>query len=399
MKNKFLIFKNRNFLKFTMADFISEMGNSARVIAIPLFIFLSTKSYMMMTLTAALTTLPVIILSPLAGKFADKYNKKFVMSFSDLVRGILDIILIFSTSNIYLVMGVNFFMSVANVFFNPAAKSMIPIIVDKDNLNDANSVFSFLGNSCYLLGPILGSFLGFKIAIVFDAITFIVSSILIIMIKYENKDTNEEGNIMPKKLGVRELLTLLKDNTQLETVVFMTFILSLAFSMVPVIMPGYVTSTLGALNKTYGIILSTMTLGGIIGSLINTYINERLTEEIIFIVSYGLYGFIYGALLIFKVKYVVIMLFFMQGITMPIMGIASVTIEQKLIDKRIMGRFFGIVASIQALLALLGKFISGAIAKYAGCLGVFLLAFLLLSIGTVIGVSKVRVLNNSSLSD
>lgn len=399
MKDKLKILKNKSFLRFTIADFISSIGNTARGVAVPLLVFLNTKSYTMSMISAILMAIPPIIFNPIAGKCADKYNKKYIMASMDVFRCILDIIFIFSMKNAYWIIGVNFFMSAANVFFNPAARSIIPYIVDKDEINDANSIFTFLGYFCSSLGPLFGAFFIFKTAIVFDAITFIVSSISIMLIKYEVEEVNTGETAKAKKLGVREFITLLKDNKQLGIVVCMTFILALAFPMIVVIMPGYSSSVVSNSKETYGLILSIMAIGGVIGSLVNSYINKKFTEQKVFTVAYGLYGVFYGLLFTFQIKYLVLALFFMQGMTMPIMGIASVTIEQKLVDKKIMGRFFGIIGSIQAILGLMGRLISGNIAQYTGCLNVFLVAFLLMAIGTVFGVVKVKKINRLSLTN
>lgn len=399
MKDKFKLFKNKSFLRFTIAGFISALGNSARTVAVPLVVFLTTKSYTMSMLSAILMAIPPILMNPIAGKVADKYNKKYIMASMDVIRCILDILLIFSMKNAYLVIFINFFMSAANVFFTPAAKAMTPYIVKKEDLNDANSINNFLGYLCSSLGPICGGIFMFKIAILFDAFTFIVSSISIMLIKYETEDISKGNAAKVQKLGIKEFINLLKDNGQLGIVVCMTFILSLAFPMIVVIMPGYSSSILSNTGKTYGFILSIMSIGGLIGAVINSSINKKFKEEKVFLVAYTVYGLIYAPLFFCTSQYLVLTLFFIQGITMPIAGIASVTLEQKMIDKSIMGRFFGIVGSIQAILGLLARFASGIIAQYTGCLNVFLVAFLLMGIGSMFGVVRVKHINEVSLSN
>lgn len=71
MKDKFKIFKNKSFLRFTIAGFISSLGNSARTVAVPLVVFLTTKSYTMSMFSAILMAIPPILLNPIAGKVAD----------------------------------------------------------------------------------------------------------------------------------------------------------------------------------------------------------------------------------------------------------------------------------------------------------------------------------------
>lgn len=133
-KKMFTILKNRNARKLLLANFTSEIGNGVRSVAIPFYVFTNTNSYIMMALNAIIMMIPSVILSPYAGMFADKYNRKKIMVISDFFRfALVSFILIFN-KNTYAIFVFSFFMSIGSVFFSPSSEAIIPQVVEGDQL-------------------------------------------------------------------------------------------------------------------------------------------------------------------------------------------------------------------------------------------------------------------------
>ncbi|SMC27827.1 Transmembrane secretion effector [Clostridium acidisoli DSM 12555] len=387
-KKIFTILQNRNARKLLSANFTSEIGNGVRSVAIPFYVFTNTNSYIMMALNAIIMMIPSVILSPYAGIFADKYNRKKIMVISDSFRfALVSFILIFN-KNTYAIFAFSFFMSIGSVFFSPSSEAIIPQVVEGDQLENCNSMFSLLDNIASLIGPVLGGVLAFKVAIIFDSLTFLISGIVTWFIKYKSNtiDSNLEEHKL--KSSFREVFNVINKNNNLRIVVTMVCVLSFAFGMIPIIMPGYITEVLNLPEKYYGITLSLMTAGGILGAFIVPNLSKRIHITRLFIYSYFIYGLMYILLVVFRKYYIVALLFAFQGVTMPIMGISSLTIEQKTVDNKIMGQFFGLIQSIQAVIVIAAKIISGILANKYSPLLIFILAFILMMLGALCGTFR-----------
>lgn len=395
-KKKYSVVRNANFSKLILASFISNLGSGVRSIALPFYVFFQTSSYLLMTLMMVINILPSILFSPYAGMFADRFNRKTIMVVADLYRAILFIFIFFFQDNLSSVFIFSFLMTFGAIFFTPCSKAIVPEIVKEEELVDANAIHSALENIAYLIGPILGGLLIFKVAIIFDSLTFITSALLILLIRYQPEEKSPSTQQKVKfARSIREIRALINSISKLQIIVGMVLILSFSFAMIPVILPGYITEVLGFSRNFYGLVLSLMTLGGILGSLLVSSITKHLSNLQIFVGAYGLYGSIY-LLLIFSQSYLLVgLLFIIQGIAMPIMGVSSLTIEQKLVNNQVRGKFFGVLGSVQAFMGLFGRMISGPVAQFSSPLVVFAISGSLMILGSIWGVHRLAKLEQT----
>lgn len=101
--------------------------------------------------------LPVLLLGPVAGTLVDRLPRIAVMVGADLWRAGLAIALIFVAGDIAAVYVIAFGLSVGAVLFNPAAQSVLPAVVEDDQLIAANSgIWTAAVLSQIALAPIAG---------------------------------------------------------------------------------------------------------------------------------------------------------------------------------------------------------------------------------------------------
>ena len=144
-----------------------------------------TNSTAIMGIILACFTLPRVLFGPFAGVFADRANKRLLIVFSDLLRGILFVgmgVLILSDKFPFgLIYPFALLISFFGAFFTPAINAAVPDIVHKDNLSRANSArgisqtaSSLVGNS---FGGVLYAILEGPVFFVINGICFIYSAI------------------------------------------------------------------------------------------------------------------------------------------------------------------------------------------------------------------------------
>jgi MFS family permease len=156
----------------------------------------------------SLAIIPVFLLSPVAGVYIDRWNKKKTMYISDFLRGFfifLIPIFLFKfhlTGMVYVFIFLSFS---AGRFFIPAKMSIIPYLVNKEDFFLANSLVSLTAMIAAVLGFGLGGIIvekwGLLSAFFIDALTFIISAIFIFSMR-----TKEEA-----QFKARDFLDLGKD--------------------------------------------------------------------------------------------------------------------------------------------------------------------------------------------
>jgi len=141
----------------------------------------------------SLAIIPVFLVSPVAGVYVDRWDKRKTMYISDFVRGILIISIPFlmdthSLLPIYAMLFLSFCMG---RFFIPAKMAIIPELVQGKSLLLANSLFSVTAMIAAVVGFGLGGIIverwGTKAAFMIDACTFFVSAICILSMQFVEK--------------------------------------------------------------------------------------------------------------------------------------------------------------------------------------------------------------------
>lgn len=157
---------------------------------------------------------PQFLLSPVAGVMADRYNRKIIMIGSDLLRlvVILGIFLVPSVQSIWLIYGIIFVQAALSIFFEPARTAMIPDIVDPKDLVKANALGSMMWSLMLTFGSALGGVLteafGWQVVVGLDALSYIISAILIARIN-DNSNQTEAKTINNTHSGFRSYLELI----------------------------------------------------------------------------------------------------------------------------------------------------------------------------------------------
>src|SRR6516164_7134818 len=122
-------------------------------------------------------------LALLAGPLVDRLPRVTVMVGADLARMVLAAVLAVWHRDIALVYAVAFGLSAGSVFFNPAAGSLLPALVNDDELVAANSgIWSAAVLSQVLLAPLAGLVVeaaGYGWAFGANAASFAISALIL----------------------------------------------------------------------------------------------------------------------------------------------------------------------------------------------------------------------------
>lgn len=151
---------NKNYILLLQGQLVSTIGDSLYSIALAFFVLKLTGSTALVGMIMGIVTIPRIILGPFAGTIVDRYNRKMLIVWADLIRGISIVAVSFLAYNdmlkVWMLMVVAVIDGVCATFFNPAMETVMPMVVPEDKLVKANSIFGMGQSAADIIGQTAG---------------------------------------------------------------------------------------------------------------------------------------------------------------------------------------------------------------------------------------------------
>jgi len=176
-----------------LASLISLTGDWFNTIASMMIVNRYTETDLAISWILIARTLPRFLLGPLAGVFADRFNRKTIMVISDLMRAgiVLSFLFVDRPERVWLIYVLTTMQFVLASFFEPASSALMPGLVGtKQELVTANVLMSITWSSMLAIGAALGGvfagIFGADAALIMDAATFLLSAALVFQIPYKH---------------------------------------------------------------------------------------------------------------------------------------------------------------------------------------------------------------------
>lgn len=177
-----LLRRNPNYRNLWLARVVSNLGDWFNLLASAALITQLTGAGTALSYLLLARLLPFFIMSPIAGVFADRYERRAIMIVTDILRTVTVLCFLFirSSEQIWLLYVLTVIQFVLSALYVPAHSSLLSNIVEPDDLVTANALDGFTWSTMLTLGALLGglaaAFLGLTSAFVIDAISFLVSA-------------------------------------------------------------------------------------------------------------------------------------------------------------------------------------------------------------------------------
>ncbi|MFK0245819.1 MFS transporter [Amycolatopsis azurea] len=149
------------FTRLWIAAFFSETAEWMLQIALPVFIFQTTGSAATTALSIVLGLLPAVLLSPIAGVVADRWNRRLVLCVVCAGQAFVALPLLFVASGgpAFVIYGVMAAQAGLASLFEPARNALVPELIAPDELIGANGLMSINGSVARLAGGWAGGLL------------------------------------------------------------------------------------------------------------------------------------------------------------------------------------------------------------------------------------------------
>ncbi len=193
----------KTFFIIWIGQLISMMGTELTSFGLGVWIYDQTGKATPFALTALFATLPRLLLSPIAGVFADRYNRRKIMIFADTGDALVTlsaVFLLFSGNiEVWHIYIIAFISSCFTAFQGPAAQASVTMLVPKDQLARAGGIMQMGQATTMILVPVLAGVLyglmSIKWIMVIDFITFFfaIGTLLLVRIPQPKKTTDTGG--------------------------------------------------------------------------------------------------------------------------------------------------------------------------------------------------------------
>lgn len=361
----------KNIILFLFSQTVSLFGSSLVQYAIMWYITLKTQSGVMMTIAIVCGFLPTFFLSPFAGVWADRYNRKALIiladSFIAIATLVLAILFLMGYDMLWLLFVISAIRALGTAVQMPAIGAFLPQLVPEDKLTKVNATNSSIQSLVMLVSPMLsGALLTMStIETIFfiDVITAAIAVLTLLLFlhvpvhaKALEKQTISYFGDMSKGFAYIKNHAYIK-NFFLFCAIFFVLAAPAAF-----LTPLQVTRSFGsdvwrltAIEITFSV---GMMGGGIIMASWGGFKNKVHTMMLASLI-FGACTFAFGVVPDFWI-YLIFML--IVGIAMPIFNVPSTVLLQEKVEVDYLGRVFGVLGMISSVMMPLGMLVFGPLA-------------------------------------
>jgi predicted MFS family arabinose efflux permease len=201
-----LVRRNRNVRRLWLAQIVSEIGDWFYTLSIYTLLLQLTGHAGSVALALVLQVIPQTLAGPTAGVVNDRVRRKYVMIMADLVRMVvvLSMLLVRSRSMVWLVYPLLLAETTMAAFFEPARSAVIPNIAESGEVLVANTLSSATWSVNLMVGASVGgvvaALLGRNAAFVLNALSFLVSAILISGMRFSEPHAETAAPLRPRDL-------------------------------------------------------------------------------------------------------------------------------------------------------------------------------------------------------
>ena len=273
----------KRFILLWIGEMIANIGSGMTAFALSLYIYNFTGKVSDIAMLSLISFLPAILINPIGGILADRYDRRILMIMGDVLSGLclLYILYIIRTSvnisdtiaPIFIAIGVS---SIFLGILEPAYKSTVTELISFDNYDKASGLLQLAASSKLLISPALAGIILAKsnidLILIIDISTVLFTIIILTIIR--NSLKNDENIIeedidktTTKKNIIKELiegLQIIRDNKGVSTLVFLMFLACFLMAFIQVLVRPMILNI--ANEKMLGMAESICAFGILVGS-------------------------------------------------------------------------------------------------------------------------------------
>ncbi|MEU9507336.1 MFS transporter [Micromonospora sp. NPDC048170] len=365
----------RNSFALVAFTALTNLADGVTKIVLPLLATQLTSSPAQVAGVAITLTLPWLLASLHVGVLVDRFDRRRLLWLADGARTLVVVTLAW----LYLADGLTMpalyvgglVLGVAEVVALTAAVAMIPAAVPRSGRERTNAWIAGAETVCNeFAGPFVGGLLvalGSAIALGATAVAYVAGALLLVLLVGRFRPVAVTGDEPPKvRRQIVEGLSFLWRHRLLRFMALALTVLCSAWAVWLALMPLMATQVMRASPQEYGLMLSMLGVGGLVGAATVGWINRLLGQR------WALFGDLLGTVVMVGIPAVttnvvaVSVAAFLGGMGGVLWTVNSRTISQALVPDELLGRYNAAARLFSWGAMPVGAAIGGAVAQLFG---------------------------------
>lgn len=359
------IFANRDFKLLFMGSSVSALGDQFTLVALPWLVLKLTGNPAALGLVLAAMALPRALFMLIGGAVVDRMSPRRVLLVSRAVNAafiaLLAVLVMAGMIQMWLVYAVALGVGVSTAFVYPAGTSIMPQLVERNQLQGANAVFMGMRQLCTFVGPALAGFViaggsrfaptalkdatGMGWAFTIDAVSFIFSlaSLWMVRIHTDYHPPKKEGGVLADVF--KGLQSVWQDVPLRAFILYVSAVSVFVGGPIQVGLPVLANSRLDLGAASLGILMTANGGGIIVGSMLSG-VGSRLVRGRLGIMVLSIDFAVGLAVLLFTQVHTTLAGALLLGLTGLLGGIAQISVFtwiQQRVPQAMLGRTMSVV--------------------------------------------------------
>lgn len=354
----------KKFITLWIGELISSIGSGMTAFAVSVYIYQLTGSATWVSVAALLAFMPTILLSPIGGILADRYDRRLMMILGDSlsVLGLAFIFICVQTGHggaVPICIGVTI-SSVFVALLEPAYKATVTDLLSKEDYAKASGMVQIAANSKYLISPFLAGMLlsvtDIRAILIIDMATFFVTVFTIAAVRKSIKTVKPEKHHLNFFTELKEGMLSITGDKGVRSLVTLMALMCFFIAFIQTLMTPMILTF--ADSKTLGTIESISAIGMVIGSAIIGVLNIKQNYSKILMLALMAAG-AFIALTGTTTKVGLILAFCIMFFTaLPFVNTCADVLIRMRISNEVQGRAWGMISILTQM---------GFVAAYAVC--------------------------------
>jgi MFS family permease len=334
-----------SFWRFWSATTLSALGDGFTFVALPLLAARLTREPSRIALVEGAEYTAWLAFGLVAGTLADRWERRRIMAVTDLVRiglfGLFAGLVAAEQATLATVVALAFCAGSLGILNQNSSSAFLPVLVRRDQLEPANAwLQAGLVVPTAFVGPALGGLLFVAAAplpFAVDAVSYLVSAVLVLSIRAGNRPVDTAGTAgLLAQMG--EGLRWLWGSSVLRVLCLLLAVVNGTFAAVSGTLVLYAQDVLDLSERGYGLLLSVIAVGTVVGSAMAKLANRILGPARIVPLLMLTQGLAMLAIAATGSLAVAVVGFFVGGLASGLWNIATISLRQRIVPDRLLGR-------------------------------------------------------------
>ncbi|WES06457.1 MFS transporter [Bacillus paranthracis] len=344
------LLKNTNFLFLWAATLFSSFALAFFTFSQTWYIAKTLNLEASLGVVFVTLSVPRLIFMIIGGAVADKFPKKNIMFYSNIVRAILvaTILTWFIVGDVTLYTFALFalFFGLADAFFWSADGSILPELVEKSRLTQANSLTQMTNQASVILGPVLGGilikFTNYETIFSITILLLIVAAILVQKIQFTMPEQQNTDKSM--FTSIKEGILYVKESPFLSTFLICSAFLNLfLIGPMQVGFPLFIKNVLHGDSLQFSYLEASVGGGMAIGAVIVGLKNINRRRGLFCIIMMLLSGVFFLSINFSTVLWQALLAGMFYGITIAMAIVPLMAMIQSTVKEEMMGRVMSLL--------------------------------------------------------